>query len=681
MKAISNAKARLGILALAAAFLAVMLAGVLSWAPWASASEAMLEVPFDKATWSVHAGGATVGDANIGGFSTDCVAKVAGVDFGADGYAKLAVKTATPDGPAAIGITVYIDEYKEENLIARLDVKKSNWGEFVYSDTVELTEKITGQHDVYIRNTAALSYDLAGLRLDGVYEEQLQIAYDKATWSVHAGGATAGDANIGGFSTDCVAKVAGVDFGATGYAKLAVKTATPDGPKADAITVYIDEYKEENKIAVLGLKNSNWETALYSDSVELTKKITGQHDVYIRNTTNASFNLCGLMLTGPYAPDPSSDESSNPGSDPSSTPSGGETDENEYVCNEDTWKLVSGDPLVHNGNHIGGNFLSATFKVEGVNFGEDGFGGIAFKVQTPDGPTENAIGVYLDSVSEDSLIATVTVPNTGDWSTWAYSDAADLTKKVTGTHTLYIKNLAEVSYNVAAFTLSGEYTGGNEDDKPYEVVYPANNTTWSAFNSGIVSFNESGGFWGSFYPTETLKVVDVDFGKGYNEISVLTATPDTLLPADLIVMIDIEDPDAMEELATLQVKPTGETWDTAKMEYVTGKIPMLITGVHKVYILNATSGNFNVGGIKLSGEYVEGGGEDNPSSTPESDPGSTPDDSSNTPAPDSSVTDVSDEPSEEPEIPETGSALPFAAMGLVALSAAAVVVLRRTGRK
>ena len=115
---------------------------------------------------------------------------------------------------------------------------------------------------------------------------------------------------------------------------------------------------------------------------------------------------------------------------------------------------------------------------------------------------------------------------------------------------------------------------------------------------------------------------------------------------------------------------TENDWNDNIYAFADSEMLQKVTGVHDVYIINGTSGNFNVQGLKLSGVYSGKDVED--SSEPDGD-------DSSEPAPDTSAdTSADDEESRLPEDnPDTGVALPAAVVLLAAVTGAAVAVTRR----
>ena len=190
-------------------------------------------------------------------------------------------------------------------------------------------------------------------------------------------------------------------------------------------------------------------------------------------------------------------------------------------------------------------------------------------------------------------------------------------------------------------------------DPAWEVVY------------GAGSYNEGAGIIGGYSVGAVIKIPNVDFGeKGYGLISLLYATPDKLVPKDCQILIDSY-PDG-DVIGELRISATEQNWNENIYAFADSEMLEKVTGVHDVYIINGTSGNFNVQGIKLSGTYTGG------------------DTSKETPSEEDSVdSSASEEPASNGSVsgndsnPDTGVALPAAVLLLTAVTGAAVAVTRK----
>ena len=85
--------------------------------------------------------------------------------------------------------------------------------------------------------------------------------------------------------------------------------------------------------------------------------------------------------------------------------------------------------------------------------------------------------------------------------------------------------------------------------------------------------------------------------------AIVYATPDNLIPKDCQILID-EFP-VGDIIGDMRLHATESSWNDRTFAFADSEMYQKVTGVHDVYIINGTSGNFAVRGIKLSGVWKD----------------------------------------------------------------------------
>ena len=646
-------------------------------------------------------GMASVNDDCIGGYSPYGTVKVTLTLPEGKTYDRIALEAAAPDIPDGetreirvyVGTSPYADGTNNFNDALGYTsvgiVHTGNWDQYGWSAPAKLSDTtLSGTVTLYLANrTGDKNANLRDIRLYEVKSETA--AYTDIVLSENLDKVTAlsdiakNEDGVGSFDEyDCFSVTLTLPEGKS-YDRVALETATPSdsGP----IRVYVND----NPVA-----GGNWENAgdQYANCV-YNKTNWGVWDWSAEGTFPAAISGSVTLYVGNRAPGACNVRTIRLYEQAGSTTAGGTTttkapdEEGTFTLlvkdNKDAFAAEHGANTVVNDDCVGGlneyNLFSVTMTLPAGKT----YDRIELYTASPDG-AKNGFYVYINKSpikggnwDQEMDYTAVKRPVTA-WGSFKWTNPVELYEQISGEVTLYIGNRDTGACDVGGIKLfetgaaATTYTTAAPSRPSVDVsegdLMLFAESTWDVVE-GAGSYNEGAGVIGGYSAGAVIKVPGVDFGSaGYGMISLLYATPDKLVPKDCQILIDaFPDGDVIGEL---RLSATENDWNDNIYAFADSEMLQKVTGVHDVYIINGTSGNFNVQGLKLSGVYS--GKDDEDSSVPGGD------DSSES-APDTSAdTSADDEESRLPEDnPDTGVALPAAVMLLTAVTGAAVAVTRR----
>ena len=463
------------------------------------------------------------------------------------------------------------------------------------------------------------------------------------------------------------------------YDRVALETATPSdsGP----IRVYVNENpyvggnwdQAGDQYANCVYNKTDWGVWDWSAEGTFPTEVSGEVTLYIGNRAPGACNVRTIRLY----------EKAGSASSVGTTTTKAPAEEGSFTLlvkdDKDAFVAENGANTTVNDEFVGGLDEYNMFSVRLTLPAGKTYDRIELYTASPDG-AKNGFYVYINKSpviggnwNQEMAFTAVKRPVT-DWNTYKWTNPVTLHETLSGEVTLYIGNRDTGACNVGGIrlfetgTTATTYTTAAPSrpsvdmkegdqmlfaDPAWEVVY------------GAGSYNEGAGIIGGYSVGAVIKIPNVDFGeKGYGLISLLYATPDKLVPKDCQILIDSY-PDG-DVIGELRISATEQNWNENIYAFADSEMLEKVTGVHDVYIINGTSGNFNVQGIKLSGTYT--GGDTSKETPSEEDPVDS--SASEEPASNGSA-------SGNDSNPDTGVALPAAVLLLTAVTGAAVAVTRK----
>ena len=124
----------------------------------------------------------------------------------------------------------------------------------------------------------------------------------------------------------------------------------------------------------------------------------------------------------------------------------------------------------------------------------------------------------------------------------------------------------------------------------------------------------------------------------------------------------------------MRLSATESNWNENIYAFADSEMYQKVTGVHDVYVINGTSGNFNVQAIKLTGVWT---GSEEESSEPEDESSAEESVTDSTTTSEGETEPTEGESSEDAKNPETGVPGSIAVAALAVAACAAVAITRK----
>lgn len=640
---------------------------------------------------------ASVNDDCIGGYSPYGTVKLTLTLPEGKSYDRIALEAAAPDIPDGEtreirvydGTSPYADGTNDFNdslgYVAVGIVHTGNWDEYGWSAPAKLKSALSGTVTLYLANrTGDKNANLRDIRLYEVKDDTA--AYQDIVLSEHhddvtlLGDIAKNEDGIGSFDEYDVFSVKLTLPEGKVYDRVALETATPSdsGP----IRVYVNENpyvggnwdQAGDQYANCVYNKTEWGVWDWSAEGTFPTEVSGEVTLYIGNRAPGACNVRTIRLY----------EKAGSASSVGTTTTKAPAEEGSFTLlvkdDKDAFVAENGANTTVNDEFVGGLDEYNMFSVKLTLPAGKTYDRVELYTASPDG-AKNGFYVYINKSpvvggnwNQEMAFTAVKRPVT-DWNTYKWTNPVTLHETLSGEVTLYIGNRDTGACNVGGIRLfetgatattyttaapsrpSVDMKEGDQmlfADPAWEVVY------------GAGSYNEGAGIIGGYSVGAVIKIPNVDFGeKGYGLISLLYATPDKLVPKDCQILIDSY-PDG-DVIGELRISATEQNWNENIYAFADSEMLEKVTGVHDVYIINGTSGNFNVQGIKLSGTYT-GSGDTSKEAPSENDP-------ADSLASEDTVSSGS--ASGNDSNPDTGVALPAAVLLLTAVTGAAVAVTRK----
>ncbi|WP_407272773.1 GH92 family glycosyl hydrolase [Radiobacillus sp. PE A8.2] len=536
-----------------------------------------------------------------------------GVDFGTEGKNKVTVEYDAPSSRAPEGSAL---EFRlggvDGQLVGTVPLEHtgSGWGSYTTMEA-DLTTTVTGTQDLYIvmkGNTTSdfpyignfdqFTFDYEEVRTDFTSLE-LESFDD---WSTEVNPANNSPMKTeAGKSGEQVANTfngawlayENIDFGTDGVNQLAIEYASNSGNSAQdaAIEVRLGAI-DGTLIGTVAVPptGSGWGT--YSTATAaFDESITGIQDVYLvlTGTTDATYKYIGNFDRASFSK--KVDEPSEP--DTGNGPLVVEF-ENYSEWTSDVNEYNNG-PLKTEDNN-GGTVVANTFDgawlaYESVDFGKQGKNHIKVEYDAPSqkAPDDIELEMRLDRL-DGEVIGAVSLKNTGSsWGTYETLEA-NLTRTVTGNHTVYLimhaSTTSALRYigNFDRFTLEHQALRNDYDNLELESfddwateVNPANNAPLKTESgkSGKQVANTYNGAW--------LAYENIDFGSdGVDQLAVEYTSNSGNCALDSAIEVRLGGVDG-RLVGTVAVPPTGNGWGTYTT--MTGELEKTVTGIQDVYLV------------------------------------------------------------------------------------------------
>ena len=467
------------------------------------------------------------------------------------------------------------------------------------------------------------------------------------------------------------------------YDKIAIETASNSGP--GPIRVYVNENPMAggnwdgagSVYATCFFNKTDWGVWDWSDAGEFAAPISGEVTLYIGNRTPGACNVRNIKLY----------ETGTTADDSTTNPSEEGAFELLVKDDKDAFKAENGANTVVNDDCVGGmdeyNVFSVTFTLpEGKTYDR-----IALYTASPDA-SKNGLFVYVNQSPVQGGNWNLEMAHTSvkrpvtSWTEFKWTNPVELYETVSGTVTLYIGNrdtgacnvggikLFEVGAEATTYTTAAPTRPSVDANEGDQVLFAE--PTWEVVE-GAGTYNEASGVIGGYGPGAVIKIPAVDFGAtGYSGISILYSTPDKLVPKDCQILID-EFP-AGDVIGEMRLSATESNWNENIYAFADSEMYQKVTGVHDVYVINGTSGNFNVQAIKLTGVWT---GSEEESSEPEDESSAEESVTDSTTTSEGETEPTEGESSEDAKNPETGVPGSIAVAALAVAACAAVAITRK----
>lgn len=444
----------------------------------------------------------------VGNTKTGTTIRLGEVDFG-DGskYAGCSVEIAHEDK----GMEGYVDIYlgnPDNGGVLINDIQVNGTGAFQYYRTFRYNfypeggdvAHPKGKGDVYVRYrecegnlkkvtffTKELDDSEMGEMKDPVYKYQSLLAKNAEIIETADSEPHLNDEGAIGWTGDgVVAKFADVDFkdGNT-YQQIAVVSSHGGTNASGFLMLYIDDVNnEDNLVAKIWTARDFFWSVYATLAKNITKKISGKHDLFVRWTTATNLKEVQLIEGTPWAleddDEPEEIKLINE-----------ELTESAYTMTFDAMGGVENPAEIiaagsegarFEGSNIGYTSRGVVVKLTGVDFKDGMFKRILVKHSSDQAKINNSsFDFYLDlpfsddefsdlSILKDQkILASVVAQGTNNWSD-PKRTGADMTETVTGIHNLYMVLQLESGCNVFEVSLDVPAGASSLEKNPVEDV-------------------------------------------------------------------------------------------------------------------------------------------------------------------------------------------------------------------